>query len=64
MNAAAALTRAPGWAVDGAMDEADGEPAATARVPDRAGAELMAEAEHAVTASRTPAVTASAGKRA
>ena len=63
VNVGAVVSRAPGWA-DGAMDEADGELVAAARVPDWVGGELMAEAEHAVTASRTPAATAIAGKRA
>jgi hypothetical protein len=56
------VTRAPGWADDGATDEADGELVPAARVPDWVGGELIAEAEHAVTASRTPAATAIAGK--
>jgi hypothetical protein len=40
------------------MDETDGELVATARVSDWVGSEVTAEAEHAVTASRTPAAIA------
>jgi hypothetical protein len=64
VNAGAVVTRAPGWPGDDSMDEADGEPVAAARVPDWVGGELIAEAEQAATASRTPAAAAIAGKRA
>ena len=62
------MTRAPGWVDDGATDEAAGELVPAARVPDWVGGELIAEAEQAATASRTPSATAIAiaiaGKRA
>ena len=64
VNVGAVVTRAPGWAGDGATDEADGERVAAACVPDWIGGELIAAAEHAVTASRTLTATAIAGKRA